>query len=59
MTMLVLHQAVPLTFYNKIAPMLKYINDIVKASNFNTVLYAVDINLHISGKKHEILEKNS
>ena len=27
-----------------------YINDIVKASNFNTVLYADDINLHISGK---------
>ena len=33
------------------------INDIVKASNFNTVLYADDINLHISGKKHETLEK--
>ena len=32
-----------------------YINDIVKASNFNTVLY--DINLHISGKNHKILEK--
>jgi len=30
-----------------------YINDIVKASNFITVLYADDINLHISGKKHE------
>ena len=30
-----------------------YINDIVKASNFNTVLYVDDINLHISGKKHE------
>jgi len=29
----------------------------VKASNFNTVLYADDINLHISGKNHEILEK--
>ena len=29
----------------------------MKASNFNTVLYADDINLHISGKKHEILEK--
>jgi len=29
----------------------------VKASNFNTFLYAVDINLHISGEKHEILEK--
>jgi len=28
----------------------------VKASNF-TVLYADDINLHISGKNHEILEK--
>jgi len=36
---------------------LTYINDIVKASNFNIVLYADDINLHISGKKHEILEK--
>jgi len=34
-----------------------YINDIVKASNFNTVLYADDINLHISGKNHESLEK--
>ena len=34
-----------------------YINDVVKASNYNTVLYADDINLHISGKKHEILEK--
>jgi len=34
-----------------------YINDIVKAFNFNTVLYADDINLHISGKKHQILEK--
>ena len=34
-----------------------YINDIVKASNFNTVLYADNINLHISGKNHEILEK--
>jgi len=29
----------------------------VKSSNFNTVVYADDINLHISGKKHEILEK--
>jgi len=29
----------------------------VKASNFNTVLYADDINLHISEKNHEILEK--
>jgi len=29
----------------------------VKASNFNTVLYADDINLHISGENHEILEK--
>jgi len=36
---------------------LVYINDIVKASNFNTVLYADDINLHISGKNHETLEK--
>jgi len=34
-----------------------YINDIVKASNFNTVLYADDTKLHISGKNHEILEK--
>ena len=34
-----------------------YINDIVKASNFNNVLYADDINLHISGKNREILEK--
>ena len=34
-----------------------YINDIVKASNFSTVLYADDINLHISWKNHEILEK--
>ena len=33
------------------------ISDIVKASNFNTVLYADDINMHISGKNHEILEK--
>jgi len=29
----------------------------VKASNFNNVLYADDTNLHISGEKHEILEK--
>jgi len=34
-----------------------YINDIVKASNFNTILYTDDINLHISGKKHKTLEK--
>jgi len=34
-----------------------YINHIVKASNFNTVLYADDINLHISGKNHEIVKK--
>jgi len=34
-----------------------YINDIVKASNFNTVLHADDINLRISGKNHETLEK--
>jgi len=34
-----------------------YINDIVKASNFTTILYADDINLHISGENHEILEK--
>ena len=33
-----------------------YINDIVKASNY-TVLYADDINLHISGENHKILEK--
>ena len=37
---------------------LTYINDILKASNFNTVLYADDINLHISRKKHKILEKS-
>ena len=36
---------------------LVYINEIVKASNCNTVLDADDIHLHISGKKHEILEK--
>ena len=36
---------------------LTYIKDIVKASNFNTVLYADDNNLHISGKNHETLEK--
>jgi len=29
----------------------------VKTSNFETVLYAHDINLHISRKKHKILEK--
>ena len=29
----------------------------MKASNFNTVLYADDINLHCSGKNYEILEK--
>ena len=34
-----------------------YINDIVKASNIYTVLYADDINLHISGRNHEILAK--
>jgi len=34
-----------------------YINDIVQVPNFKTVLYANDINLHISGKNHEILEK--
>jgi len=34
-----------------------YINDIVKASIFNTVLYADDTKLHISGKNQEILEK--
>jgi len=37
--------------------LLIYINDIVKASNYNTVLYADDINLHISGKNYETLEK--
>jgi len=37
--------------------LLIYINGIVKASNFDTILYADDINLHISWKKHEILEK--
>jgi len=36
-----------------------YINDIVKVSNFNTVLYADDINLHISGEKQRNLRKNS
>jgi len=44
-----------------------YINDIVKASNFTTILYADDINLHISGenlkkkKKKQLnnLRKNS
>jgi len=36
-----------------------YINDIVKASNFNTVLYADYINLHISGKNPRNLRKNS
>jgi len=30
-----------------------YINDVVKASNFNTVLYADNINLHISGKNQK------
>ena len=39
-------------------PYILYINDIVKASNFNTILYADDINLHISGKNHKILEKS-
>jgi len=34
-----------------------YINDIVKASNFNTILHADDINLHISEQKHETPEK--
>jgi len=34
-----------------------YINDIMKAFNFNTVLYADDVNLRISAKTHEILEK--
>jgi len=34
-----------------------HIDDIVKASNFNTALYADYINLHISGKNHKSLEK--
>ena len=34
-----------------------YINDIVKASNFNTALYSDDINLPMSGITNEILEK--
>jgi len=34
-----------------------YINDIVKASTFNTVLHADDISLHISGENHKMLEK--
>jgi len=34
-----------------------YVNDIVKTSNFNTVLYADDINLHISVENHKMLEK--
>jgi len=29
---------------------LTYINDVMKASTFNAVFYADDINLHISGK---------
>jgi len=29
----------------------------VKSSNFKTVLYADDINLHISGENHKMLEK--
>ena len=34
-----------------------YINDIAKASNFNTALYADDTNLYISGENHKMLEK--
>jgi len=34
-----------------------HINDIVKASNLNTVLYADDINLHISGKTTNVKKK--
>jgi len=37
-------------------PYIQYINDIVKASNYKSVLCADDINLHISGK-NEIFEK--
>ena len=36
---------------------LLYIDDIVKASNFNTVLYADDIDLHISEENHKMLQK--
>ena len=36
-----------------------YINDIVKASNFNTVLYADDINLAYFWEKTGKLRKNS
>jgi len=39
-------------------PYILYINDIAKVSTFNTVLYADDINFHISGKNHKILEKS-
>ena len=35
-----------------------YTNDIVNASNFDTVLYADDINFHNAGEKTKILEKN-
>jgi len=34
-----------------------YVNDIVKASNFNNIIYADDINLHISGKTTKYLKK--
>ena len=37
--------------------MTKQFQSVSQASNFNTVLYADDINPHISGKNHEILEK--
>jgi len=35
-----------------------YIHDIMKTSNFNTVLYAEpdDINFHIAGKNHKSLQ---
>jgi len=34
-----------------------YINDIVKAFNFDTVLYADDINQHTLVENHKVLEK--
>jgi len=38
-------------------PYILHFNDIVKASNFNTFLYADDINKHMSEKNHKISEK--